>query len=92
MKYTKNVVESALSGVLKIELDPYVDERGEIWSIYEDCEMLPTFVEDKVTISRKGVLRGLHGDAHTDKLICCMRGEIFLAVVDARKVPKPLGK
>ena len=92
MKYTKSVVETTLSGVLKIELDPYIDERGEIWSIYEDCEMLPTFVEDKVTISRKGVLRGLHGDAHTDKLICCMRGEIFLAVVDARVSSETFGQ
>ena len=92
MKYAKNIIECALSGVLKIELDPHTDERGEIWSIYEDCDFLPTFVEDKVTISKKGVLRGLHGDTHTDKLICCMSGEIFLAVVDARTDSKTFGQ
>ena len=82
MKYIKEIYESTIAGVLKIELDPFVDDRGEIWSIYEDCDLFPTFVEDKVTVSKKGVLRGLHGDEHTDKLICCMSGEIFLAIVD----------
>jgi dTDP-4-dehydrorhamnose 3,5-epimerase len=85
MKYVKNIIKHSISGLLEIELDPFHDKRGEIWSIYEKCELFPDFVEDKVTISNRGVLRGLHGDYETDKLITCLHGELFLAVVDIRK-------
>ena|SRR5258705_3254512 len=43
------------------------------------------FVEDDISVSKKGVLRGLHGDNKTWKLIQCLWGEIFVAVVDMRK-------
>ena len=85
MKYVKDLKSHDIDGLIEIQLDPFLDKRGEIWSIYEDCEIFPKFVEDKVTVSRKNVLRGLHGDYDTHKLICCMHGEIFLAVVDVRK-------
>jgi len=85
MKYIKNIKKYPIQGLIEIELNPYSDPRGQIWSIYEECDMLPTFVEDKVTISNKGVLRGLHGDFETDKLICCMHGDLFLSVADIRR-------
>jgi dTDP-4-dehydrorhamnose 3,5-epimerase len=43
------------------------------------------FVEDDISVSKKGVLRGLHGDSKTWKLIQCLFGEIYVAVVDMRK-------
>ena len=43
------------------------------------------FVEDDISVSKKGVLRGLHGDAKTWKLIQCLWGEIIIAVADMRK-------
>lgn len=43
------------------------------------------FVEDDISVSRKNVLRGLHGDDKTWKLIQCLWGEIFVVVVDMRK-------
>ena len=84
-KHIKNITKHSIDGLLEIWLDPYYDNRGEIWSIHEKCELFPEFVEDKVTVSRKGVLRGLHGDFKTHKLITCLHGELFLAVVDMRK-------
>ena len=85
MKYVEEIINHDLAGLLEIKLDKHVDNRGEIWSIYEDCSILPTFVEDKITVSHKNVLRGLHGDYITGKLISCLHGEIFLAVVDFRQ-------
>ena len=85
MKYIKNLTKHSIPGLIEIDLDPYYDNRGEIWSIYEECDLFPQFVEDKVTISSRNVLRGLHGDFETDKLITCLHGGIFLAVVDIRK-------
>lgn len=43
------------------------------------------FVEDDISVSKQGVLRGLHGDAKTWKLIQCLWGEILIAVADMRK-------
>jgi dTDP-4-dehydrorhamnose 3,5-epimerase len=42
------------------------------------------FVEDDISVSKRGVLRGLHGDDRTWKLIQCLWGEIFVAVADMR--------
>jgi dTDP-4-dehydrorhamnose 3,5-epimerase len=43
------------------------------------------FVEDDLSWSRKGVLRGLHADTLTWKLVQCVWGEVFLAVADLRR-------
>ena len=84
MKYLKKIIKHDIPGLLELELDAFTDFRGEIWSSYEDCDLFPSFVEDKITISTKNVLRGLHGDFETGKLISCIHGEIFFVVVDVR--------
>jgi len=66
-------------------LDYQSDPRGEIWPVFSESDFLPLFKEDKISISKKNVLRGLHGDSKTDKLITCVHGEIQLAVADMRK-------
>lgn len=40
---------------------------------------------DSVSVSNKHVLRGVHGDSKTYKLITCLFGTIYLLVVDNRK-------
>jgi dTDP-4-dehydrorhamnose 3,5-epimerase len=42
------------------------------------------FVEDDISVSRQDVLRGLHGDDKTWKLIQCLWGEFYFVVVDMR--------
>lgn len=67
------------------------DNRGNIYSsffkkIYE--EYLPnrvSFIHDKFALSKRNVLRGLHGDSKTWKLVTCVFGEIFQVVVDMRE-------
>tara|TARA_R110000851_G_scaffold333524_1_gene514402 strand:- start:15730 stop:16284 length:555 start_codon:yes stop_codon:yes gene_type:complete len=44
-----------------------------------------TFKIDSYSISRKNVIRGLHGDTKTWKLVQCLQGSIYLVVVDLRK-------
>ena len=67
------------------------DDRGIIYtSFYEDNfkEFLPKnlkFKHDKFSSSNKSVLRGIHGDAKSWKLISCVYGEIYQVVVDLRK-------
>jgi dTDP-4-dehydrorhamnose 3,5-epimerase len=79
---------------LKI-ITPYTfyDFRGEYVETFSKKEYLfkdaegnaVEFVEDDISVSKHGVLRGLHGDSKTWKLIQCLEGEIYIVVVDMRK-------
>lgn len=91
--YFVNDIEtfSDFDGLLKLNLDTFTDFRGDIWTAYTDCDFLPKFSEDKISVSKKHVLRGLHGDSEIDKLIVCLHGDIQLAVVDLRKDSKTYG-
>lgn len=66
------------------------DSRGSIFTSYTKDEYLKylpenvSFIHDKFAESKKNVLRGLHGDSKTWKLISCVYGEIFEVVVDMR--------
>ena len=67
------------------------DERGIIWSsfIKEEFEkILPNgvfFKHDKFSESKKNVLRGIHCDSKSWKLVTCVHGAIQQVVVDLRK-------
>ena len=50
--------------------------------------MLPEglfFKHDKFSESKHNVLRGIHGDSKSWKLVTCVYGEIYQVVVDMRK-------
>ncbi|HAN19004.1 MAG: hypothetical protein A2X13_11585 [Bacteroidetes bacterium GWC2_33_15] len=66
------------------------DDRGNIFSSY-NADFYNTFLpktldfkHDKFALSKKNVLRGLHGDNKTWKLVSCAFGEIYEVVVDLR--------
>tara|TARA_R100000808_G_C2145565_1_gene153402 strand:+ start:1665 stop:2189 length:525 start_codon:yes stop_codon:yes gene_type:complete len=90
--FIKSIKNYEIEGLRLITLDNFYDQRGEIWTIYSPLSMFPNFVEDKISISRKGVLRGLHGDPHTTKLVSCLDGEFTLFVVDARNGSNTYGR
>ncbi len=93
MYFVKGVHESTkIKGVLRLDLDTFADHRGEIWTTYTEVDFLPSFVEDKVSISGKNVLRGLHGDSEISKLITCMQGEMQLAILDLRSESSTYGE
>lgn len=77
-----------LNGVRIYERKSFKDHRGEyfeLWSTKRGSKPRTHFVEDDISVSHKNVLRGIHGDWITGKLITCLYGEIFVAVVDHRK-------
>jgi len=85
MKIIKEIIKSEkIEGLTSIKLDTFQDDRGEIWTVYSEEHTDLKFVADKITISKFGVLRGLHGDPYTAKLITCLHGQIQLAVLDLR--------
>jgi len=67
------------------------DERGNIWSSFQESNFqnfLPNevkFNHDKFSTSKKNVLRGIHGDTKSWKLVTCVSGKIQQVVVDFRK-------
>ena len=63
----------------------FEDFRGELYTLFKQENHKLTFNHDKVSISRKNVLRGLHGDSKSWKLITCLAGEVLLVVVDYRR-------
>ena len=66
--------------------DVYTDFRGDLWTIWNKDKFEPQldFNHDKVSTSRKHVLRGIHGDNKSWKLITCLYGEMYFVVVDNR--------
>ena len=73
-----------------IEFDFFSDLRGSIWSSFTSemsRNILPNnliFKHDKFNTNKKGVLRGIHGDNKTWKLVSCPFGDIDQVVVDLR--------
>ena len=67
------------------------DRRGNIWTSFlkdEIDKLLPNnlvFKHDKFSESKYNVLRGIHGDHKSWKLVTCVFGEIIQVVVDCRK-------
>ena len=63
----------------------FEDFRGTYTEIWNDALYIKfgiKFVSDCVSVSRKGVLRGIHGDDKTWKLITCLYGAFYLVVVN----------
>lgn len=91
------VSKTELEGVLLIKPDLYKDKRGNNMSVHNEKDYaaagIPVhFVEDKVTMSVKNVLRGIHGDPGTYKLITCLHGEIYFVVMNCDETSKEFGK
>ena len=86
-----NVIETDLPGVLIVEPQVFGDERGffmESWNgrRYEDAGLPGRFVQDNLSYSAHGVLRGLHfqNPQPQGKLVSVLRGEVFDVAVDIR--------
>ena len=87
-----------VAGVFVVKFDSYSDQRGEIWTSYED-RMFPAeilgglrFSHDKFVWNTKNVLRGLHGDQKSYKLVSCPQGNVFQVAADCRPKSKTYGK
>ena len=67
----------------------FKDHRGYYWTSWKDGEIKKIkFNHDKFSLSKKNVLRGLHGDKKTWKLLSCTYGKLLLVVVNCVKKSK----
>ena len=85
------MIKTTLPGVLIFEPKVLPDGRGyflETWSLkrYEDAGIKESFVQDNVSFSQKGILRGLHFQCPQSqgKLVQVLSGQVFDVAVDIR--------
>ncbi|MGE5112782.1 MAG: dTDP-4-dehydrorhamnose 3,5-epimerase [Acidobacteriaceae bacterium] len=87
-----HIVEEFPSGVVLLEPEIYRDERGYFFESFNQAgfeQLIPgyRFVQDNQSMSRGGVLRGLHYQIRQPqgKLVRVLQGEIFDVAVDLRR-------
>jgi dTDP-4-dehydrorhamnose 3,5-epimerase len=88
-----------LAGLLIIEPKVFGDARGfflESWNQqrYREASLEVDFVQDNISFSRRGTLRGLHfqNPNAQGKLLQVLQGEVFDVAVDIRRSSPTFGK
>jgi dTDP-4-dehydrorhamnose 3,5-epimerase len=94
-----NVTRCDLEGLLIIEPKVFGDARGffmESWNQrrYREAGLTEDFVQDNLSFSRQGALRGLHfqNPSPQGKLVSVIEGEVFDVAVDLRQSSPTFGK
>ena len=97
IKVEKNV--GGIEGLCIIEPTVHGDNRGYFMETYNyndfaQAGITEKFVQDNQSMSKKGVLRGLHFQINypQDKLVRVVKGEVFDVAVDLREGSKTYGK
>src|SRR4030067_1500477 len=88
-----------LTGLKLIRPRVFPDQRGYFLETWQQRKLAnlgfsERFVQDNLSFSHKGVLRGLHYQYPTwqGKLALAMEGEIYDVVVDIRRDSPPFGE
>jgi dTDP-4-dehydrorhamnose 3,5-epimerase len=94
-----NIITTSIEGVLIIEPDVFEDNRGFFMETYNrnryvTCGINTVFVQDNLSYSVQGVVRGLHYQIKNSqaKLIQVIFGNIFDVAVDIRPDSPTFGK
>lgn len=100
--YIKNISTTSLPNVLEFQLAHFEDHRGTYTQLYNEEEYTKIikekigievkFVEDDFAVSSKHVLRGIHGDDRTWKLVTCLSGKFYIVVVNCDQESNYFGK
>lgn len=96
-----NIEETRLEGCFILEYDNYLDHRGSFRESYNKkrfeklTNLSVEFVQDNLSFSKEGVLRGLHfqkAPYEQAKLVQVIKGEVLDVIVDLRKKSKTFGQ
>ena len=91
----------AISEVVLLEPRVFADDRGAFFESFNEktfaaaTGLTPAFVQDNHSVSRKGVLRGLHYQLPPfaqGKLVRVVKGEVFDVAVDIRRGSPTFGQ
>jgi len=91
----RGIQETDLTDVLVFNREAFEDHRGYYEEVYNKVTYTRNikqllgkeieFLEDDIAVSDKNVLRGIHGDDRTWKLVTCLFGKFYLVVVNCDK-------
>jgi dTDP-4-dehydrorhamnose 3,5-epimerase len=94
-----NVTRCDIPGLLILEPKVFGDPRGfflETWNRrrYAEAGIDTDFVQDNISFSRRGILRGLHLQHPNPqgKLLQVLQGEVFDVAVDVRRSSATFGR
>jgi dTDP-4-dehydrorhamnose 3,5-epimerase len=94
-----NVIGCELEGLLIVEPLVFGDTRGffmETWNQrrYSEAGLKTAFVQDNISFSRRGALRGLHcqNPLPQAKLVSVLQGVVFDVAVDLRRSSPTFGQ
>ena len=86
MKFDLDIKTSDIFSDIKIfQPKPFCDFRGDIWTLWEKENVLPEGLEFtlcKIAKSKENVLRGMHDDNTTWKLVTAIKGEVYIIVAN----------
>ena len=78
-----------LKGIKILKNSAFKDNRGMLWTTWKKGVFKSIkFNHDKFSLSKKNVLRGLHCDFKSWKMITSVYGKFLLVIVDMRKKSK----
>jgi len=100
MPMTAKFTATPMAGVLVVETGIARDERGFFTEVYSEAVwrgqgFTETFVQDNMSLSSRGTLRGMHYQLNPHgqgKLVRVLRGAVFDVVVDLRKGAPTFGQ
>ena len=92
-----NIKKYINNEVFHIKRSSFSDNRGtyiETFNLNEFKKNIKDidFVEDDISTSKKNVLRGIHGNFTTWKLVSCLYGKFEMIVLDYRNGSKTFGQ
>jgi dTDP-4-dehydrorhamnose 3,5-epimerase len=90
---------TGLDEVILVKCERFQDSRGSFSEVYKkdlfEKRGIGPFVQENYSMSIKGVIRGLHYQAHPNaigKLVSCPHGTIYDVAVDIRKGSPTFGE
>jgi dTDP-4-dehydrorhamnose 3,5-epimerase len=94
------ITKSEIEGLVILEPKAFADDRGFFMEsynqeVYKGLGITDIFVQDNISVSKKGALRGLHFqmEPHAQgKLVSVLRGSVFDVAVDIRASSPTFGK
>jgi dTDP-4-dehydrorhamnose 3,5-epimerase len=93
------VLKTSIEGLVVVEPQVFGDSRGYFMETYNaqafaEAGLAMTFVQDNQSLSRKGVLRGLHFQTKyaQGKLVRVISGEVYDVGVDLRRGSPTYGR
>jgi dTDP-4-dehydrorhamnose 3,5-epimerase len=93
------IIPTRISGLILVEPKTFGDDRGSFFEAYHETRyreagITDHFVQDNVSVSNSGVLRGLHfqNPNPQSKLVQVLRGSVWDVAVDLRQSSPTFGQ